>query len=243
MARRAWARRCAAHYIGRADAPHPPGRHAASRANPAPALPRRRALALYPVRLMRRSPVPVAIVVMAVLLIGVLAYGLLGRGSTNLDTAVQRGERPAAPAMAVALPKLGADGTQTLGSLKGSIVFVNVWASWCEPCEQEAPLMSAIHDGLQKNGEGQVLGVTHVDPSQKSLAFEREFKLSFPSVRDVDDDLYDAFGATGPPETYVLDREGRVAAISRGVITAEFANDALAAVGAKTRVPAGGASS
>lgn len=187
---------------------------------------------------MRRSPVPVAVIVLAVLLVGVLAYGLLGRSSTNLDTAVQRGERPVAPATEVALPELGAEGTQTLASLKGKIVFVNVWASWCDPCKAEAPLISLVHDGLEKNGEGQVLGVTHVDPSAKSIAFAKEYGLSFPSVRDVDDEIYDGFGATGPPETYVLDREGRVAAISRGVISPTFVNKALAAVGAKTRVPA-----
>lgn len=186
--------------------------------------------------LMRRSPVPVAVIALAVLLVGVLAYSLAADGDTNLDTAVRRGERPAAPGTTIALPKLGGSGTQTIASLKGKVVFVNVWASWCQPCEQEAPLMSAIHDALVANGEGQVLGITHIDPSQKSLAFQREFRLSFPSLRDIDDEVFDAFGATGPPETYVLDREGRVAAISRGAISVEFANEALRAVGAKSRV-------
>lgn len=189
---------------------------------------------------MRRSPVPVAVVVLAVLLIGVLAYALIGAGSgSNLDSAVKRGERPVVPdgVSALALPVLGEDGvTQRLDDLKGKVVVVNVWGSWCEPCESEAPLISQIHDALQKTGEGQVLGVTHVDPTEKSLAFVKEFGLTFPSVRDVEDELYDAFGGTGTPETYVLDREGRVAAISRGVITAEFANTALAAAGAKARV-------
>lgn len=190
---------------------------------------------------MRRSPVPVAVVVLAVLLIGVLAYALIGGGSgSNLDSAVQRGERPVVPdgGAALALPVLGgaAGETQRLDALRGKVVVVNVWGSWCEPCESEAPLISEIHDVLQRSGEGQVLGVTHVDPTEKSLAFVKEYDLTFPSVRDVEDELYDAFGGTGTPETYVLDREGRVAAISRGVITAEFANKALARVGVKARV-------
>lgn len=190
---------------------------------------------------MRRSPVPVAVVVLAVLLIGVLAYALVAGGSgSNLDSAVKRGELPAIPdgGGAIALPVLGSTSGERrkLDDLKGRVVVVNVWGSWCEPCEAEAPLISEIHNALQKTGEGQVLGVTHIDPSEKSLAFVREYGLTFPSVRDVEDELYDAFGGTGTPETYVLDREGRVAAVSRGVITPEFANEALAAVGVKARV-------
>ncbi|MBJ7471816.1 MAG: TlpA family protein disulfide reductase [Solirubrobacteraceae bacterium] len=189
---------------------------------------------------MRRSPVPVAVVVLAVLLIAVLGFALAGTGGSNLDSAVQRGERPTVPdgAAALELPVLGTDATQSLDALKGQVVVVNVWGSWCEPCKDEAPLISGIHDALKAAGEGQVLGVTHVDPSEKSLAFQKEFALTFPSVRDVDDDLYNAFGGTGTPETYVLDRDGRVAAIRRGVITAEFANEALEAAGATARVSA-----
>ena len=190
---------------------------------------------------MRRSPVPVAVIVLAVLLVAVLAYALVGAGGgSNIDSAVQRGERPVIPdgAGALALPVLGSDARKSLDSMRGQVVVVNVWGSWCEPCEAEAPLISGIHDALVKTGEGQVMGVTHVDPSEKSIAFAKEHKLTFPSLRDVDDQLYDAFGGTGTPETYVLDRQGRVAAIRRGVITADFANRALAAAGAKARVSA-----
>jgi cytochrome c biogenesis protein CcmG/thiol:disulfide interchange protein DsbE len=178
------------------------------------------------------------VVVLAVLLVGVLAYGLLGGSAKNLDTAVQRGERPPAPAATVALPKLGSAGTETLASLRGKVVVVNLWASWCEPCKGEAPLISAIHDALVKSGEGQVLGVTYLDATSRSLKFAKDYRLTFPSVRDIDKAVYKGFEATGQPETYVLDRQGRVAAVSRGVITAEFANRALEATGAVARVPA-----
>lgn len=185
----------------------------------------------------RRSPVPVAVITLAVLLIALLAYGLVTSGaSTNLDTAVKQGEKPVAPAADVALPRLGAGGEQRLADLRGKVAVVNVWASWCPPCEEEAPILNAMHRALQAKGEGQVLGVTHVDPSAKSLAKAREWRLTYPSVRDVNDKLYDAFGATGPPETYVLDPQGRIVAISRGVITADFANAALAEAGASARI-------
>ncbi len=185
----------------------------------------------------RRSPVPVAVVTLAVLLIALLAYGLVTSGaSTNLDTAVKQGQRPAAPAADVALPRLGTDGSVRIADLRGKVAVVNVWASWCPPCEEEVPILNAMHQALQDKGEGQVLGITHVDPSAKSLAKAREWGLAYPSARDVNDEVYDAFGATGPPETYVLNAEGRIVAISRGVITAKFANAALAEAGVSARI-------
>jgi cytochrome c biogenesis protein CcmG/thiol:disulfide interchange protein DsbE len=189
---------------------------------------------------MRRSPVPVAVVALAVLLVGVLAYGLLaGKSGTNLDTAIKRGQRPVAPDAALALPILGDAATKTsLAAQKGHVVVLNIWASWCAPCKDEAPLLSAVNDALKKTGEGQVLGVTHQDPSSKSLQFAKDYKYTFPSVRDVDSKLYEAFGATGQPETYFIDQEGRVAAISRSPITVDFTNRALTALGVKARVPA-----
>lgn len=188
---------------------------------------------------MRRSPVPIAIVALATLLVALLAYGLIASGSsTNLDTAVQRGERPVAPASTLELRNLGRSGTTSLSDLRGKIVVVNVWGSWCAPCEAEAPVLSAMHRALVRTGEGQVLGVTHVDASSDSLEKVREWGLPYPSVRDVDDELYDAFGGTGTPETYLVDAEGRVVALARQPIDAAFANQALAAVGARARIPA-----
>ncbi len=188
---------------------------------------------------MRRSPVPVAVVTLAVLMIGLLAYGLIASGSsTNLDTAVQRGERPAAPVATLELQNLGRSGTTSLSDLRGSIVVVNIWGSWCAPCEAEAPILSAMHRALERTGEGQVLGVTRVDASSRSLEKVREWGLPYPSIRDVDDELYDAFGGTGTPETFILDQQGRVVAMARQPIDAEFANAALKAAGARARIPA-----
>ncbi|MDQ8047378.1 MAG: TlpA disulfide reductase family protein [Solirubrobacteraceae bacterium] len=185
----------------------------------------------------RRSPVPVAVVVLAALLIAVLAYGLIGSGKgNNLDSQVQRGELPPAPKATTQLAVLGGTGSQSLAQLRGKVVVVNVWASWCPPCIAESPIIEAIQTALQKTGEGQVLGLTHDDPSEKSIAFAQKHGLTFTSLRDVDDTLYKAFGASGPPETYVIDQQGRVAAISRGAITASFANRALAATGVKARI-------
>jgi cytochrome c biogenesis protein CcmG, thiol:disulfide interchange protein DsbE len=171
----------------------------------------------------RRGPVPFVIVA-AVALIGLLVYGVIAVGeSQTLDDAVKRGDRPQAPSRV--LPKLGG-GEGSIAALKGRPLVVNFWASWCDPCKEEAPALRRAQAELEKAG-GTVLGVTVDDSSPDSQAFIREFGLDFPSLRDVDGELGEDFGRTGVPETYVIDRDGRVVAISRGQVDDAFFDQTL----------------
>ena len=177
---------------------------------------------------MRRTYVPV-VVLACLALVGLLVYGVVGAGSsTTLDDAVKAGERPAAPDRQ--LPLLDG-GEGSISDWRGKPVLVNFWASWCDPCKAEAPLLERAHARLRRAG-GTVLGVTVSDASEDSKAFVREYGLSFPSLRDVDGRLGEDFGTTGVPETFAVDREGRVVAISRGQVTREFIADAMRLVGA-----------
>ena len=167
---------------------------------------------------MRRTAVPF-IVIAATALVALLVYGLLAVGeSTTIDDAVARGERPAAPDMR--LPKLGG-GEGSLADFRGKPLVVNFWASWCEPCKEEAPALRRAQARLAAAG-GTVVGVTVDDSTPDSLAFVREHKLRFPSLRDVDGDLGEQFGRTGVPETFIIDAEGRVAAVNRGMVDDDF---------------------
>jgi cytochrome c biogenesis protein CcmG/thiol:disulfide interchange protein DsbE len=103
---------------------------------------------------------------------------------------------------------------------------VNFWASWCGPCEDEAPALERAQKRLAKVG-GTVLGVTVNDSTPDSQAFVEEHGLSYPSLRDVDDELGKDFGRTGVPETFVIDAEGRVAALSRGQVDDDFFRETL----------------
>ena len=149
----------------------------------------------------------------AALLVGLLAYGVFSKGGdTTLDEAVAKGERPIAPV--AALPALGADGNASLADYKGKVVVLNVWASWCEPCRDEMPLLQETHEKIEKQG-GVVLGINTQDATPKALGFLREVKATFPSVRDRDREYGRAFGVFGYPETFIIDRKGRVAALQR----------------------------
>jgi len=167
---------------------------------------------------MKRSALPVIVVVAAAALVGLLVYGLAARGADlTLDDAVARGKRPAAPDLV--LPRLGEPGTRSLADLRGQVVILNFWASWCGPCRTEAPLLQRFQDSA-RDRRATVLGVTVRDAERDSVAFERELGISFPSVRDVDGALGKLYGSTtGVPESFVIDRRGRVAAVRRGPVT------------------------
>lgn len=149
----------------------------------------------------------------AALLVGLLAYGVFSKGGdTTLDEAVGNGERVTAPV--ASLPVLGADGNASLADYKGKVVVLNVWASWCEPCREEMPLLQETHEKIEPQG-GVVLGVNTQDATPKALEFLKEVKATFPSLRDRDREYGRKFGVFGYPETFIIDRKGRVAALQR----------------------------
>ena len=161
--------------------------------------------------------------VLAATLVAVLGVALLSPSRNATDGGPLVGK----PAPEFTLESL--DGAQvSLAALQGRPVVLNFWASWCEPCRDEAPVLQRAHEQLQEDGAGTVLGATFEDSPEDSLRFERETKVTFPSVRDVGQELAREYGTKNLPETFGLDREGRVVAISRGQISQEFLDDALA---------------
>ena len=156
----------------------------------------------------------------AAALVGLLAYGLVSKGSdTTLDDAVAKGKRPDAPV--AALPWLQQARRGSLADYKGKVVVLNVWASWCDPCREEVPLLQRTHLQIADQG-GVVLGLDTQDASNKALAFLQERKATFPSLRDRDRSYGREFGVTGYPETFLIDRKGRIAALRRFPVTQEW---------------------
>jgi cytochrome c biogenesis protein CcmG, thiol:disulfide interchange protein DsbE len=104
---------------------------------------------------------------------------------------------------------------------------LNFWASWCEPCQVEAPLLERAQGRLERDG-GTVLGVTYLDASPDSQSFMRRYHLTYPNLRDDNGAFAQSYGTDKLPESFVIDRQGRVVAISRGEIDQTFLNRAIA---------------
>ena len=167
---------------------------------------------------MRRllAPLPIAVICAVVALVALLAYGLASKeGDSGIDQALARGEREPAPA--VRLPRLEGGGQGSLASFRGRVVVLNFWASWCEPCRKESPLLERWHRRIAKRG-GTVLGVDVLDVSSDARGFVREYGLSYPMLRDREGDSQREFGVVGYPESVVIDRKGRIAAVKRGPV-------------------------
>jgi cytochrome c biogenesis protein CcmG/thiol:disulfide interchange protein DsbE len=163
----------------------------------------------------RRYVLPGLVVLAAGALIGLLAFGVARQGTdTSIDAAVAKGNRPPAPSARVALPLLGASGKASLTDFRGKVVVLNVFASWCDPCKAEAPVLEQAQRELAKH-DATVLGVTYLDNSSDSEQFVRQEHITYPVIRDVSSNFVRSFGTTGVPETFVIDRQGRIVALRR----------------------------
>ncbi|HEY1519146.1 MAG TPA: TlpA disulfide reductase family protein [Solirubrobacteraceae bacterium] len=164
---------------------------------------------------MRRFTIPAIAVAVAAGLLALLAFGVSHQGtSTSIDAAVARGDYPMAPSAGSKLPILGSTGSESLADLRGKVVVLNVFASWCPPCMAEAPILEQEQRQIVKN-DATVLGVTFLDNAGDSEQFVRQHGITYPVIRDVSGTFVKSFGTNGVPETFVINRQGRIVALRR----------------------------
>lgn len=163
------------------------------------------------------------VIAVATLLVGLLTYGVASQGTdTTIDSALSEGKRVPAPDSP--LPRLGAAGDGTVDDYRGKVVLVNFWASWCPPCLAELPLLERTQKALAaKNAT--VLGINTRDNTEDALGFVDRFDLTFPSLRDGSGDIAEEWGVVQYPESFLLDKRGRVAALLRGPVTQKWIDE------------------
>jgi cytochrome c biogenesis protein CcmG, thiol:disulfide interchange protein DsbE len=166
------------------------------------------------------SPVSIAAMLGVLALAALLAYGVAStEPDRSIDRAVASGQRETAPK--IDLPRLTGGGRASLADYRGKVVVLNYWASWCDPCREESPLLERWQKRIAPRG-GTVLGVDVLDVSSDAQAFARRYGLTYPMLRDGDGETQDKLGVAAYPETFVIDRSGRIAATRRGPVDEAF---------------------
>jgi len=162
------------------------------------------------------SPVAVAVGIVVIALIALLAYGVTSTSpSRTLDDKLARGEKPAAPH--IALARLEGSGQRSLADYRGKVVLLNVWASWCVPCKDESPLLERWYQTMQTQG-GVVLGVDTLDVKDDALGFIKKYDLTYPQLHDREGTSIKKLGTAQVPESFLIDRQGRMVAVQRGPV-------------------------
>lgn len=98
----------------------------------------------------------------------------------------------------------------------GKVILVNFWASWCKPCEQEAFELEEAYQFYKPGGEVLFLGVDWVDTEPEALGFINKFGLTYANGPDLGTKIGQMFRIQAVPETYVIDRNGRLAYVKKG---------------------------
>lgn len=107
------------------------------------------------------------------------------------------------------LPLLAAPGDITLSEYRGDVVYVTFWASWCVPCREEMPFLTALWQRHRDEGL-QVIGINVDEDLEAARKFAADFDIEFPLVRDEDRSVSKLYRVAGYPSHYVLDRRGKV---------------------------------
>jgi cytochrome c biogenesis protein CcmG, thiol:disulfide interchange protein DsbE len=145
-----------------------------------------------------------------VLIIGLIllfAFGLRARGETQISSG---------PAPDFAITSFEGQ-TLKLSELRGKVIVINIWASWCAPCRDEAPFLQKTWQQYKDRGVV-FIGVDYVDSETAAKTYLKEFGITYFNGPDIGSEIYQRFRAKGVPETYFVGKDGNLASNALGPI-------------------------
>ncbi len=98
----------------------------------------------------------------------------------------------------------------SLKDFRGKVVFLNFWATWCKPCEEEIPSMRSLYEGL-KGRPFEIIAVSLDKDSAPVAAFAKKYNINFIVLRDAGGRIKERYKTTGVPETFIIDQNGMIA--------------------------------
>ena len=153
-------------------------------------------------------------IAVAALVIG----AVVGLMVVALDLAGQKGKRPTigspAPDFSLALYagyRADLPETVTLSSLRGQIVVINFWGSWCPECHVEAEDLQRVYEKYRTR-DVVFIGVDYLDTEAEAMRYLTRYAITYANGIDVQQKISTAYRITAAPETFIIDREGRIAA-------------------------------
>ena len=169
-----------------------------------------------------RRPVPIWIQLLIWAgLIGLLVLLAIGLGRRQQGT-VQPGDQVRDFELALFSGyEYNGQASVALGALRGKVLLINFWASWCKPCEQEAADLRSAWAFYKDRGDVLFLGVDYVDTEPHAREYLKKFDITFPNGPDVGTRISQLFRIKGVPETYFIDRVGVLRYVQVGPFSSE----------------------
>ena len=126
------------------------------------------------------------------------------------------------PAPAFSASKLGGNGSISLSSYRGKVVYLDFWASWCAPCQAALPALEELRKEFPAD-QFQVIAVNVDTDPEKALRLLAKYKIGYPSATDPDGRLPETFGLKTMPTSYLIDRAGVVRMVHPGFRASDVA--------------------